>query len=213
MGFSRVSNRDCIETNSSTFMVEMQEIAFILSNVGPLSLIIIDELGRGTSVLEGASICWAVCEKLLKSQSFIFLATHFYQMTAPADLHPCVMNYHFLTEVNGEIVEYTHLLAQGKPTNVDVSYGLDLASKSNLPKEVILKAREYASSIQKASIAEVKRDPLDAKCIDLVVKLKQIVRLNLSHEDLATELERLRQQFLVDAQSIQDENMSAISGT
>ena len=211
--FSRVSNRDCIETNSSTFMVEMQEIAFILSNVGPLSLIIIDELGRGTSVLEGASICWAVCEKLLKSQSFIFLATHFYQMTALADLHPCVMNYHFLTKVNDEIVEYTHLLAQGKPTNVEVSYGIDLASKSNLPKEIIQKAREYASSIQKDSIAEVKRDPLDAKCIDLVVKLKQLMRLNMSNEDLATELEILRQQFLLDAQTIQDENMSHDSGT
>ena len=60
--FSRVSNRDCIETNSSTFMVEMQETSFILSNVGPTSLVIIDELGRGTSVTEGAAICYAVSD-------------------------------------------------------------------------------------------------------------------------------------------------------
>jgi hypothetical protein len=64
--FSRVSNRDCIETNSSTFMVEMQETSFILANVGPTSLVIIDELGRGTSVDEGSAICWAVERKYLK---------------------------------------------------------------------------------------------------------------------------------------------------
>ena len=58
--FSRVSNRDCMETNSSTFMVEMKETAFILSNAGHSSLVIIDELGRGTSVDEGAAICWYV---------------------------------------------------------------------------------------------------------------------------------------------------------
>merc|ERR1719412_2694679 len=80
--FSRVSNRDCIETNSSTFMVEMQETQFILSSVGPTSLVIIDELGRGTSVKEGAAICYAVCEHLLvNTNCFVFLATHFTLMT------------------------------------------------------------------------------------------------------------------------------------
>ena len=58
--FSRVSNKDCMETNSSTFMVEMEEASFILSNAGATSLVIIDELGRGTSVTEGAAICYAV---------------------------------------------------------------------------------------------------------------------------------------------------------
>ena len=96
--FSRVNNRDCLETNASTFMLEMQETAFILANVSSSSLVIIDELGRGTSLKEGASICWAVCEKLLPSKAFVFLATHFKLMTEMADLHPCVENYQFLTE-------------------------------------------------------------------------------------------------------------------
>ena len=112
--FSRVSNRDCIESNSSTFMVEMQETSFILSNLGPTSLIIIDELGRGTSVEEGSSICWAICEKLLQSSCFVFLATHFLQMTCLADLHPCVSNHHFIAKTVSGHVEYTHLLAQGR---------------------------------------------------------------------------------------------------
>ena len=68
--FSRVSNRDCIETNSSTFMVEMQETSFILSNVGQTSLVIIDEVGRGTSVNEGAAICYAVSELLATTACF-----------------------------------------------------------------------------------------------------------------------------------------------
>ena len=71
--FSRVSNRDCIETNSSTFMVEMQETSFILANVGPTSLVIIDELGRGTSVTEGAAICYAVSVGMLKIVFFLLL--------------------------------------------------------------------------------------------------------------------------------------------
>ncbi len=75
--FSRVGTADSIECNASTFAVEMRETAYILNNIGNSSLIVIDELGRGTSCEEGAALCWAISEKLAGSKAFTFLATHY----------------------------------------------------------------------------------------------------------------------------------------
>ena len=77
--FSRVGTSDSLEFNSSTFTLEMKEMSYILANVGPNSLVILDELGRGTAAAEGAAICWAICERLASQlpSTFTFLATHF----------------------------------------------------------------------------------------------------------------------------------------
>ena len=75
--FSRVGTADSIECNASTFAMEMKEIAYILNSLGLTSLIVIDELGRGTSCEEGAALCWAISEKLASTSAFTFLATHF----------------------------------------------------------------------------------------------------------------------------------------
>ena len=75
--FSRVSTFDNLECNASTFMVEMKEASYILNNLGTTSLIIIDELGRGTSADEGAALCWAISEELIATSAFTFLTTHF----------------------------------------------------------------------------------------------------------------------------------------
>ena len=140
--FARVSNRDCIETNSSTFMIEMQETSFILANVGPTSLVIIDELGRGTSVEEGSAICWAVSERLLtKGSGFIFLATHFQQLTRLAELHPCAANHHFISREEEGGTVYIHRLAGGKAQESNLQYGIDLAAKI-LPAGLVERARE-----------------------------------------------------------------------
>ena len=79
--FSRIGTGDSIECNASTFTLEMKEIAYILGSVGSRSLVIMDELGRGTSTAEGASLCWAISEELMKGSAFCFLATHFMLMT------------------------------------------------------------------------------------------------------------------------------------
>lgn len=79
--FSRIGTGDSIECNASTFTMEMKEMAYILSSLGRRSLVIMDELGRGTSTEEGASLCWAISEELIKSSAFCFLATHFMLLT------------------------------------------------------------------------------------------------------------------------------------
>ncbi len=92
-------------------MLEMKETAFLLANRGPTSLIILDELGRGTAVESGSAICWAVCEELLRGSCFVFLATHFQLMVRLADLYPGVDNYHFLVRREAdEQTVYTHVL-------------------------------------------------------------------------------------------------------
>ena len=211
--FSRVSNRDCIESNSSTFMVEMQETSFILANLGPTSLIIIDELGRGTSVEEGTSICWAICEKLLQSSAYIFLATHFLQMTCLADLHPCVSNHHFMAKTVSDHVEYTHHLAQGKPPPSTTHYGLDLASRTSLPSRLVERAKEISKTIKQGEVYVAKREPLDTSCIELVMKLKRLTRLGLKGKELATEMGRLREQFLAETSKLAEVNEKEAEST
>lgn len=78
---SRVGFNNDIETNCSTFMLEMKEMSYILKNVTPKSLVLIDELGHGTGVEEAVSLCWAISEKLLQSKAFVLFATHFLQLT------------------------------------------------------------------------------------------------------------------------------------
>ena len=88
--FSRVGTADNMECNASSFMLEMKETAYILNNLTSTSLVVIDELGRGTATDEGAAICWAICEQLVKSRAFTFLATHFAMLPNLEKLYPCV---------------------------------------------------------------------------------------------------------------------------
>ena len=209
--FSRVSNRDCIETNSSTFMVEMQETAFILSNLGPSSLVIIDELGRGTSVEEGTAICWAVCEALLQSTSFVFLATHFHQMKSLARLEPGVENHQFLTRIESGKVVNTHQLVRCDDPNIDineesddsVNYGLELASNSSLPADLVEKAKQLSKKLSNNQTnLSVETSKLDQICVNYVVKLKRLAKMGLSMEELKAELKTLKANFLEESKEI-----------
>eukprot|EP00731_Ephydatia_muelleri_P017611 Em0010g709a len=88
--FSRIGSDDDIETNASSFVLEMRETNFIVQNIRDCSLVVIDELGRGTSREEGVGICYAVCEQLLQTKTFTFFATHFLELTGMDNLYPNV---------------------------------------------------------------------------------------------------------------------------
>jgi len=210
--FSRVSNRDCIETNSSTFMVEMQETSFILSNVGPTSLVIIDELGRGTSVTEGAAICYAVCEHLLlHSSSFVFLATHFTLMTRLAELHPCASNHHFLPspaaaeeerEGDGEQQQhqelvFSHKLVSGKAPPSHLNYGLQLAA-TTLQEDLMKRARSFAEKVERGRNSSFKENVVDQASLRAVVKLKRLQRSGLGGAELTEAVAEVRRQLLLE---------------
>jgi len=204
--FSRVNNRDCLETNASTFMLEMQETAFILANVSSSSLVIIDELGRGTSLKEGASICWAVCEKLLPSKAFVFLATHFKLMTEMADLHPCVENYQFLTEsMEDGCIRYTHQMARGTSLfhhGQTPHYGIDLAA-SVLPSNIVDTARTLAAKIDETELKVKKLSPMKRLSLDTVVRFKKLKMSGLQGKELLIEFNRVKQEYIEEKRKLE----------
>ncbi|XP_045212131.2 mutS protein homolog 4-like isoform X2 [Mercenaria mercenaria] len=160
--FSRIGSDDDLETNSSTFMMEMKEINYIIQTVSANSLIIIDELGRGTSVEEGVGICFSICEHLIATKAFTFFVTHFRELTMLDSLYPNVENYFFeihrsfSIEANCEKVVYTHMLSKGKTE--EKHYGIQLAEISTLPQSVVTNAKQLAIKIEEEKKNSEKQD-------------------------------------------------------
>ncbi|XP_027729860.1 mutS protein homolog 4 [Vombatus ursinus] len=151
--FTRISMNDDIETNSSTFMKEMKEIAYILHNANDRSLILIDELGRGTSTEEGIGICYAVCEYLQSLKAFTLFATHFLELCQMDALFPNVENIHFEVQHvrsgvrSRESITYTHRLSEGHTE--ERNYGIKAAEASSLPQSIISDAKEIRTEISR----------------------------------------------------------------
>ncbi|XP_052753394.1 mutS protein homolog 4-like [Galleria mellonella] len=151
--FSRIGFNDSVELNASTYVLEMKETQHILKSLTPSSLVIIDELCRGTCAEEGTSIAWAICEELLKSDAFTFFTTHFTYLTRLQDLYFNVVNRH--TTVKKEVIPnaesmqerliYQHKVELGT-TDIEY-YGLALAAKTNLPPDTVKLAVELAELI------------------------------------------------------------------
>src|SRR6202011_5898869 len=124
----------------STFLVEMSEVAAILNHATPASLVLLDEVGRGTSTFDGLSIAWAVVEHLQKhTRARTLFATHYHELTELADLLPGVKNVHVsVKETPNEII----FLRRVEPGSADKSYGIEVARLAGLPRSVIERARE-----------------------------------------------------------------------
>ncbi|XP_063040064.1 mutS protein homolog 4 [Engraulis encrasicolus] len=159
--FTRIGVDDDLETNSSTFMVEMKEIAYIIHNVSHRSLVIIDELGRGTSAEEGVGICHSICEFLLNMKAFTLFATHFLELCQLQSLYPNVENQHMQVEhTHGEgadRVVYTYTLSRGQSD--ERNYGIRAAEMTSLPKSIIDAAREIAAKVNRKIWAKHHSDP------------------------------------------------------
>jgi len=138
--FTRIGAADDITRGRSTFLVEMNETANILHNATERSLIILDEVGRGTSTFDGMSIAWAVCEYILnKIKARTLFATHYHELTELERDYPQVKNYQFLVkEWNGQII-FLRKVSRGASS---VSYGIEVANIAGLPHEVIKRAKE-----------------------------------------------------------------------
>jgi DNA mismatch repair protein MutS len=152
--FTRVGASDDLARGRSTFMVEMQETANILNNATPRSLIVLDEIGRGTSTFDGISIAWAVAEYLHNNESVrakTLFATHYHELTDLALTLPGVKNYNVLVREQGEGIVFLRRIAPG---GADKSYGIQVARLAGLPAEVIERAREVLANLEEGEIAE-----------------------------------------------------------
>ena len=153
--FTRIGAQDEIHAGLSTFMVEMVEAANILNNGTDRSLLILDEIGRGTSTYDGLSIAWAIIEYIhnapgLKSRTLF--ATHYHELTRLANSLPGVKNYNVaVTENAGEVV-FLHKIIPGA---ADRSYGIHVAQIAGLPKPVISRANEILKQLESDSIKQM----------------------------------------------------------
>ena len=144
--FTRIGASDDLAGGRSTFMVEMTEAATILNNATRQSLVLMDEIGRGTSTFDGLSLAWAAAHYMGETaQAFTLFATHYFELTALADEIPACRNVHLdATEHKGELV-FLHAVRPG-PANQ--SYGLQVASLAGVPRDVIRRARGYLRTLE-----------------------------------------------------------------
>ncbi|QYO66515.1 DNA mismatch repair protein MutS [Leptolyngbya sp. 7M] len=151
--WTRVGASDDLASGRSTFMVEMTETAAILHNATPRSLILLDEIGRGTSTFDGLSIAWAVAEYLHNSvdrAAKTIFATHYHELTELAENLPGAKNYQMAaTEDRGDVV-FLHRLEKGKASK---SYGIAVAKLAGLPQPVIDRARSVLQKLEKYELA------------------------------------------------------------
>ncbi len=151
--WTRVGASDDLASGRSTFMVEMTETATILHNATPRSLILLDEIGRGTSTFDGLSIAWAVAEYLHNSPEHsakTLFATHYHELTELAEKLPGAKNYQVTaTEKDGEIV-FLHKLERGKASK---SYGIAVAQLAGLPPKTIARAKDVLAKLEQYELA------------------------------------------------------------
>jgi len=149
--FTRIGAQDAIHAGQSTFMVEMIETANILNNATPRSLLILDEIGRGTSTYDGLSIAWAIVEYLHshpRLKPYTLFATHYHELTELAEILPGVRNYNVaVSESEGKVV-FLHKIVPG---GADRSYGIHVAQLAGLPALVIERANQILKQLEATS--------------------------------------------------------------
>ncbi|KAF4445904.1 hypothetical protein F53441_10375 [Fusarium austroafricanum] len=203
--FARVSLDDNIESNLSTFSVEMREMAFILRNIDEKSLAVIDELGRATSNRDGAAIAIAMSEALIQSRASVWFATHYIDLTEVLADRPGVLNLHLAATSSTTEDGLPHITMLYKATSGAIRdeehYGINLARAIGLPQSFIDKAEEVAKDIRGKREAS-KRSSESAKLVarrKLILNLQDALRQakdSGSEEALPGYLRRLQEEFV-----------------
>jgi DNA mismatch repair protein MutS len=158
--FTRVGAFDDLVRGQSTFMVEMTELANILNNASKKSLILLDEIGRGTSTFDGLSIAWAVCEFIHNEiGAKTLFATHYHQLTTLENKHDGVKNYNILVKETESSIAFLRKIAPG---STDRSYGIEVAKIAGVPKKVIDNANKVLEDME-SSDGKLKSQPIIEK--------------------------------------------------
>ncbi|MBL8060383.1 MAG: DNA mismatch repair protein MutS [Chthonomonas sp.] len=177
--FARIGAKDEIALGQSTFMVEMTESAFILNHATESSLVVLDEVGRGTSTFDGLAIAWAMLERLSEIGSKTMFATHYHQLNVLADQLPGVANYRVSVKEVGDDIVWTHKVLPG---GTDRSYGIHVARKAGVPRPVLERASEILEGLELAEPAAAPKPSVKGLQLTLfevedppvVKKLKQL---------------------------------------
>lgn len=203
--FTRIGAQDEIHAGQSTFMVEMVETANILHHATPRSLLILDEIGRGTSTYDGVSIAWAVVEYIHNhpgKKAKTLFATHYHELTQLSEYLPGVRNYNVaVSEADGEVVFLYNIV----PGGADKSYGIHVAQLAGMPPSVVQRADEIMAQLEDTSGKAVKIDPekpqqmaLFPKTNPLLEELKSLDLNELSPLEALNRLYEWRKKYLED---------------
>jgi DNA mismatch repair protein MutS len=151
--FTRVGASDNLSAGESTFMVEMNETASIINNISPRCLIILDEIGRGTSTYDGISIAWSIAEYLHHSphQPKTFFATHYHELNELENKLSRVKNYHITNKEIGNKVIFLRKLAPGGSTH---SFGIHVAKMAGMPPDLIARAQDVLKQLESKHVDE-----------------------------------------------------------
>nr|WP_229333491.1 DNA mismatch repair protein MutS [Glaciecola sp. MH2013] len=182
--FTRIGAADDLASGRSTFMVEMTETANILNNATQNSLVLMDEIGRGTSTYDGLSLAWSCAQWLSERlQAFTLFATHYFELTALPELIPTINNVHLSAVEHNDDIRFMHQIQQGAASK---SYGLQVAKLAGLPKPVIYAAKkklqelEMLDQVQQQGVATA---DLTAEQVQQAAKTKPAPQLSMSFDD------------------------------
>ena len=187
--FTRVGASDDLASGQSTFLLEMNEVSYILKNATKKSLIIYDEVGRGTSTFDGMSIARAIVEYTArKIGAKTLFATHYHELTVLEDEEAGVINYNIAAKKRGDSITFLRKIVRG---STDDSYGIEVAKLAGLPNEVVRRAREVLSSVEATAKAVSASDaPAKGKADDGAISMEdcmeQSVLDDLRNTDLNT---------------------------
>ena len=183
--FTRIGASDDLSSGRSTFMVEMSETANILHNATEKSLILMDEIGRGTSTFDGLSLAWACADHLAKqTKAFTLFATHYFELTTLADEQDIIYNVHLDAMEHGDKIIFLHAVKDG-PANQ--SYGLQVAALAGVPRSVIEKAKTKLRHLEDHAYKE-KQSVNDVKQLDLFSSPEDHPAVTLLEDILPDEL-------------------------
>ncbi|MEO6390249.1 MAG: DNA mismatch repair protein MutS [Pyrinomonadaceae bacterium] len=208
--WTRVGASDDVSRGRSTFMVEMTEAAAILRNATPRSLILLDEVGRGTATFDGLSLAWAIAEFLHDSPGHAaktLFATHYHELTELAERLPGAQNYQVTaTERDGEVV-FLHRLERGRASK---SYGIEVARLAGLPPEVLTRAREVLRRLERYEL-DVFADEMPATVSEsaeggLGVAAKKAARRQLAAQ--VTLFEAVNQSLFDELRTVETDELS-----
>ena len=185
--FTRVGASDDLSMGQSTFMVEMMEVATILKEATPNSLVILDEIGRGTSTYDGLSIAWAVAEYIADKQKCgakTLFATHYHELTELENKIEGIKNYSIAVKEKGEDIIFLRKIVKG---GTDESYGVHVARLAGVPKEVTKRANQILNTLERKSIIGSKKEEKE----DKKQVTGQLGMFNFKLAEIAQELDKV----------------------
>lgn len=193
--FTRVGASDNISSGESTFMVEMNETANILNNISNRSLVLLDEIGRGTSTYDGVSIAWAIAEYLHEHKVYrpkVLFATHYHELNQMADLFVRIKNYHVtVKEINNKVL-FLRKLVQG---GTEHSFGIHVARMAGMPHEVLQKAEQILKNLESSHHEELSKGLKEAKYDNAYqlsfIQLDDPLLLQIKEDILNTDIDTL----------------------